>query len=79
MEWAGLSHEAGHCMLKKWPVHRMFLKSDAFQLPITAALGVTRDMGLRGDNKEGLFSRNKQKVDSLHTTSVSSHNSLMPL
>jgi hypothetical protein len=79
MEWAGLSREAGHDMFVKWPVHRMFLKSDPFLLLVTAALRATRNLGLRGDNKEGLFSRNKQKVDSLHTSSISLHIFLMPL
>lgn len=79
MECAGQSHEAGHDMFVKWPVHKIFLKSDAFLIQLTAVLRVTRDMGLRDNTKEGLFSRNKQKVDSLYTSSNSSYNFWMPL
>lgn len=32
MEQVGLSRGAGHDMFVKWPVHRMFLKPDAFAL-----------------------------------------------
>lgn len=47
-------------MFVKWPVHRMLLKPDAFALRLTAACRVIREVRLRLDNREGLFSRNWQ-------------------
>lgn len=58
MEQVGLSRGAGHDMFVKWPVHRMFLKPDAFALRLTAAYRVIREVRLRFDSREGLFSRN---------------------
>lgn len=45
-------------MFVKWPVHRMLLKPNAFALHLTAAYRVIREVRLRLDNREGLFSRN---------------------